>query len=161
MRIHLDQIPSEGLALKGEESCKVLAIDDHQTWFEQPLHYALFALIVSSGLLVKGRLWTEVNLTCARCLTKFARPLAVDEFFFQEELSQRRRFDLTGNLREDILLQLPQRALCKPTCKGLCLVCGQNLNVKPCGCKESFESGRGTMSRMLENLNQRRFHGSS
>ena len=150
MRIHLDQIPSEGLALEGEESCEVLTIDDHQTWFEQPLCYALFASIVSDSLLVKGRLWTKVSLACGRCLTKFVHPLVVDEFFFEEELGQRHWFDLTENLREDILLQLPQRALCEPTCKGLCPVCGQNLNVKLCGCKESFRGGLGTMSSLLK-----------
>ena len=37
-------------------------------------------------------------------------------------------------LREQVLLSLPDRALCKPDCKGLCPRCGQNLNQEACSC---------------------------
>ncbi len=150
MRIYLDQISEEGLALEGEESAEVLAIADEQTIFERPLRYALFASIVSGSLLVRGRLWTEVTMDCSRCLTKFAQPLAVDEFLFEEKLGERQLFDLTETLREDILLQLPQRALCVPDCKGLCLVCGQNLNIEFCGCKAPSSSGLWGMHSKLK-----------
>jgi uncharacterized protein len=36
--------------------------------------------------------------------------------------------DLTANMREDIILELPQRALCAEDCKGLCPHCGKDLN---------------------------------
>jgi len=31
------------------------------------------------------------------------------------------------------MLEMPSRPVCRPDCKGLCLVCGQNLNEKDCG----------------------------
>ena len=37
-------------------------------------------------------------------------------------------------VREQVLLSLPSRTLCKPDCKGLCPRCGQNLNVAKCSC---------------------------
>lgn len=37
----------------------------------------------------------------------------------------------------DILLNLPRKILCKEDCKGLCQVCGQNLNIKDCGCNKN------------------------
>jgi uncharacterized protein len=37
-------------------------------------------------------------------------------------------------VREQVLLSLPDRALCRPDCKGLCPRCGQNLNQKACSC---------------------------
>ena len=39
-------------------------------------------------------------------------------------------------LREQVLLSLPVRTLCKPDCKGLCPHCGQNRNSQACSCEE-------------------------
>ena len=37
-------------------------------------------------------------------------------------------------VREQVLLALPDRVLCRPDCKGLCPRCGQNLNQEACSC---------------------------
>ncbi|MDE5862678.1 MAG: DUF177 domain-containing protein [Ruminococcus sp.] len=37
----------------------------------------------------------------------------------------------------DLLLQLPSKNLCKEDCKGLCMVCGCNLNESQCNCLNS------------------------
>jgi uncharacterized protein len=37
-------------------------------------------------------------------------------------------------LREQVLLSLPVKTLCKPDCKGLCPRCGANRNSQPCSC---------------------------
>jgi len=37
-------------------------------------------------------------------------------------------------LREQVLLSLPVRTLCKPDCMGLCPRCGANRNSQPCQC---------------------------
>ena len=37
-------------------------------------------------------------------------------------------------VREQVLLSLPSRTLCKEDCKGLCPRCGQNLNLATCNC---------------------------
>ena len=37
-------------------------------------------------------------------------------------------------VREQVLLSLPTRTLCKEDCKGLCPRCGQNLNLESCKC---------------------------
>jgi uncharacterized protein len=39
-------------------------------------------------------------------------------------------------LREQVLLSLPVRTLCKPDCKGLCPRCGENRNSTACTCEE-------------------------
>ena len=39
-------------------------------------------------------------------------------------------------LREQVLLSLPVRTLCRPDCKGLCPHCGENRNQKECTCAE-------------------------
>ncbi len=42
--------------------------------------------------------------------------------------------DLFPILQEQLLLALPTDALCREACKGLCQVCGQDLNERECGC---------------------------
>jgi uncharacterized protein len=45
-------------------------------------------------------------------------------------------------LREQVLLSLPVRTLCKPDCKGLCSHCGANRNLQPCSCDEGTNDPR-------------------
>lgn len=45
-------------------------------------------------------------------------------------------------LREQVLLTLPGRTLCKEDCKGLCPRCGQNLNSSSCNCVENVVDTR-------------------
>lgn len=52
------------------------------------------------------------------------------------------RFDLSEIVREQILLSLPMKHLCKSDCAGLCQRCGKNLNRGPCGCVEKIGDAR-------------------
>lgn len=59
------------------------------------------------------------------------------------------KLDLDELMREDILLELPTRFLCREDCKGICPVCGKNLNDGPCGCDPQITDARFDM---LKNL---------
>ena len=48
--------------------------------------------------------------------------------------------DLTEPIREDVLMAIPSKPLCRDACKGLCPQCGQDLNVKECGCKKDRQN---------------------
>lgn len=41
--------------------------------------------------------------------------------------------DLTAEIRQSISLAQPMKVLCRPDCKGLCLVCKENKNLADCG----------------------------
>lgn len=56
-------------------------------------------------------------------------PGAADEDVYQGNV-----IDLDPIVREQILLALPTYPVCREGCKGLCPVCGTNLNEKECGC---------------------------
>jgi uncharacterized protein len=43
--------------------------------------------------------------------------------------------DLDPIIREQVLLALPMHAVCREDCRGLCGMCGQNLNEAACGCE--------------------------
>ncbi len=46
------------------------------------------------------------------------------------------KLDTVSLLRDDILLELPSKFLCKESCKGLCPKCGKNLNEGECSCEK-------------------------
>lgn len=47
------------------------------------------------------------------------------------------QLDLKPLVRDALLLELPLAPLCRPDCRGLCPVCGGNLNVDPCSCEQA------------------------
>jgi uncharacterized protein len=51
-----------------------------------------------------------------------------------EELFDGKTIDLDPLVREQVLLALPMHAVCREDCKGLCGMCGQNLNEGECRC---------------------------
>lgn len=42
--------------------------------------------------------------------------------------------DVTAAVREEIALRVSAFPLCRPDCRGLCTVCGADLNAGPCAC---------------------------
>ncbi|MBI2266923.1 MAG: DUF177 domain-containing protein [Armatimonadetes bacterium] len=102
--------------------------------------------IAGQGLLVRGAVQSSVRLECCRCLEEFTSPLeaAVVEEFLPAALvgTDPERFtfgddyliDLTEVVRQSLILGLPMRPLCTQDCKGLCQVCGRNLNEGACNC---------------------------
>ena len=47
--------------------------------------------------------------------------------------------DLTGVIREELVLDVPTLVLCREDCAGLCPTCGADLNAGPCACVRSAE----------------------
>jgi uncharacterized protein len=45
-------------------------------------------------------------------------------------------------MREQFYLALPMKPLCSEGCKGLCAMCGTNLNKGSCDCKREWEDPR-------------------
>ena len=82
---------------------------------------------------------------CDRCLIPFNKSFSFDcEHILVREtntdndeyvVTEGDSLDLDELVIQDILLQLPSKMLCKDDCKGLCPVCGTDLNFNECNCK--------------------------
>ena len=105
---------------------------------------------VKRGYQVNGDLRGRYHLNCDRCLEKVEADFASDfEDLFLTKLSPEDEeakiftgdeLDLTATILETINLQMPLKTLCSPTCRGLCPVCGTNLNLETCHCEpENFD----------------------
>ena len=137
MKINVKRIPVDGETLQDSEPASIIELDGPDVRFEHPVEYRVHAQIQENAVLVTGKLRTLATLRCSRCLKVFQWPVRVDDFVFHRELTGEDFVDLTANLREDIILQLPQRALCQKDCQGLCPGCGKDLNEGVCRCQSS------------------------
>jgi uncharacterized protein len=101
----------------------------------------------------------DFELLCARCVEPVPTPLSgsFDLIFRPQSVDadpgeraitpdeteigyyDESGLSLEDVVREQVLLSLPSRTLCKEDCKGLCPRCGQNLNLAPCNCDTSEE----------------------
>lgn len=117
---------------------------------EGPLSYDLTVQRVSDELIVRGTLKINFGCRCARCGDNFIKNILITHFCRNFALTSKNDLiNLTPDVREDILLSLPMVAVCSGTCRGLCGVCGANLNREKCKCKRQAESDAW---RMLDGL---------
>ncbi len=157
-------VPTEQITWEGLDVPVSLGADWFAHWLkEQPgLDFSLEKPITGTvhlerhedSILVRGHLQGELNYDCSRCLDAYTGPLTAsfdlllkaghppvpeqevelspgeldEDYFLGDEL------ELNGVLREQILLALPLKPLCREECQGLCRQCGANLNREPCSC---------------------------
>ncbi len=120
----------------GEESVSILDLEnDSFVRGEDAIHYDLTAHCLNDEMLVRGKLAVELICLCSRCADWFHNILRVPDFVRSYVLSsENEAIDLTGDMREDILLALPMNSVCSSECRGLCPGCGVNLNKQACAC---------------------------
>ncbi len=69
-----------------------------------------------------------------------------DEFVVVPNL----RLELDELVEEDVNLALPTKFLCKEDCKGLCHICGKNLNNGQCNCNEPTDPRWAALAQLLD-----------
>jgi len=112
VKIHLRQIPAEGLHLEDEEECPLPQLNSQEARCAGPLRYSLDAGISEGALWANGELTQPVELQCVRCLERFAFEIKVNDLAVHIELTGPEEIDLTPFMREDLLLNLPAYPHC-------------------------------------------------
>jgi uncharacterized protein len=106
------------------------------------IHVELRLTALNDGIGVDGTVSAGWETGCRRCLKPLAGTATghVDELY-QVELLDPDAFqihdgqlDLAPLVRETILLELDLERLCRDDCRGLCPVCGIDLNTASCHC---------------------------
>lgn len=155
MKVKISEIPDEGLEIDEYVSLKL----DGGT---APGRINLKVEKKGTQVFVQGNLDAELELVCSRCLKQFRKAVSVpvDSVYHPaEELTQESHELEPGELEtgfykgdeldvdqlasEQLLLNLPMKALCDEGCKGICPSCGADLNRETCGCSLSQKSGPG------------------
>ena len=117
---------------------------------------------VIKDIRLNGEVSATLEIPCARCLEPVVqevqrqfdllyRPLGADAGSEEPSLRgaeaeigyyQGEGLLLEDALREQVLLAVPLKAICRQDCKGLCAQCGTNLNLEQCSCSEEPEDPR-------------------
>ncbi len=151
LRVPVLNLGPNGLDVAGDVSASELDLpEDDQIQCPNPVRIQLHLSRVSNGILSKGTATTTLRCRCDRCLEIFDYELRVEDICHFDEDVQEDILDLTAPIREDILIAFPQHTVCRETCGGLCLQCGQNLNAGTCSCGTS--PGQEAPWGMLDNL---------
>ena len=112
MKIHLRQIPADGLQLEGEEECAIPELAPEGIICTGPLRYALEVGVSEGALWARGSLAQPVELPCVSCLERFAHTIKVPDFALHMDLVGPETIDLGPSIREDLLLNLPAYPHC-------------------------------------------------
>ena len=101
---------------------------------------------IAGGYLIGVELAAKVFGPCVRCLEETGLDVHAEEQEFVPTAaggwaeSDASPFveglvvDISGLCREALVLAMPERVLCVADCKGLCPLCGAELNRGECGC---------------------------
>lgn len=147
MKIDVSDIRKQ-IGLSREYSFEETVGIDEETLLQ--VHSRVTLTNTGKYILVEGILKTDLCLTCSRCLKDFTFPLNVpisEQFsdnlsciMSKEDMEDINEFsnnviDLYDGIRQNIILNIPIKPLCKNDCLGLCMKCGADLNDKKCQCK--------------------------
>jgi uncharacterized protein len=131
--------------------------DDQILGLDAPVRVKAKVSKAVDKFLVQGTIRGGIRIRCDRCLEPFHRELESQFHVYlvvpgkgadQEEIElldedmevdfiRGDTIDLSEIVREQIYLSLPMRSICNESCRGLCPVCGVNLNEKSCLCRKA------------------------
>jgi uncharacterized protein len=174
VKIRIDDIGAEGRDLSFTEPQqdinRVLArgsLREYQV--RAPIEVSVSYYRAGSEVFVSGNFTAATDAVCSRCAEEFDHssgrafryvlaPKAMgegDEFALRAEdlefsFYQSDEIDLTPLVREQVLLALTERPLCREDCRGLCPRCGANLNEQDCACSPEPPGSRFAMLRNLK-----------
>lgn len=149
---------SEYLTVKGSfDGAKYKRPEDSEVSFLSPIDYELTLTRSGQNVWVRGAVETKLALVCDRCLEEFTYAIRadldielvpkedapdapevelkseeLDQYYFEGE-----DIDLDPYVYEEVMLNIPIKALCAESCKGMCPVCGKNLNLGECRCEKT------------------------
>lgn len=130
---------------------------EEDSFFKKDLSYVLTLSRDMEKIKVSGHIKTEVSARCVKCLEHFdfsinskfdtiLFPLNLVDFSYaslkDDEMEyifySNGKIDIEKLIIEQVNLNIPFRTICSSDCKGICSMCGANLNYEKCKCDSSI-----------------------
>lgn len=159
MKIRIDDLKDKTVELVDEEPVagypSLVAMEQAgECSFPAPLRIRLAVAREYDHIRVTGRVETELGLTCSRCLAEYRTEVDAPFTIFylratgmdqdeEVELAEEDmisatyagdEIDFTAEIAEQITMAIPFKPLCRVECRGLCQICGADLNASACAC---------------------------
>lgn len=151
-----------------------LDLEDEQTRLAGSITGTVRLHRTNQGIFASGTATVPVRLECSRCLREFTAdiifplreeyyptidvntglPVPPPESELAFPINRHHELDMREAIRQNLLLALPTRALCREECAGLCPQCGKDLNEGPCDCQPQIEDERFSALRSLLDGNE-------
>jgi uncharacterized protein len=182
MKVRWEDIPPEGRKISLEQLSPFglqgpQGEEEPEVRLASPPEGEIFLQRTSQGIEVRGTIRTAVALPCARCLKECIVPVVAEfkESFILERYAPDEQdkellhddldvsflpeegIELKDIVGEQIWLNIPMKPLCHDSCKGLCTVCGTDLNSQECGCdRHEIDPRFAALQSLKPNLTQGR-----
>lgn len=126
----------------------------------------VFTNLAPGKVRVEGEAEVVLGMQCDRCLKdveqeiklSFAVDVVSPEVLLEEADDQTFMEGYSLNVESlfsnEILMSLPTKVLCRPDCKGICRVCGKDLNLGECGCDTFVPDPRMAAIKDIFNANK-------
>ena len=166
-----DVLTSEGRQMSMEVPLEMTIFKSGMGSFEiaekSPVSFT-FTNIEPEKAKVEGNVKLTFRTNCDRCLTEvptildltFERVIVSPNVEEEDEDADDLSFmdgyqlDVETFVYNEIIGNWPAKVLCKEDCKGLCPVCGQNRNVRDCGCDTFVPDPRMAVIQDIFNANK-------
>ena len=106
---------------------------------EGPMEVAGTVTGTVDGVIARFSARAPAHFVCVRCLTEWHGEIEAESAQHYSHLPDEdgyaivdRQVDLTGPVTDELALSMPAVPVCRRDCKGLCPICGTDLNVDPC-----------------------------
>lgn len=162
----INDVPGDELDVDFDATVDPLEFQGETIRFPEPFVFKVRIQNTGTALWAEVRADGKAERRCARCLEPVISPIEIrySEVFrrpngkvvtddeVRETVYQGDVIDLSDGFTEQLLLQLPMKAICNEACRGLCPQCGQNLNYGQCDCRQDFINPK--MAKLLELLDK-------
>lgn len=160
MKVEMKELREHPVDLEIDSAPEALDLEDPEYSFPEKVKGAVLFTMAGDRVVARGRLETEVESSCVRCLKKVRTVVRapVDVVYEEQKEPVTPELEIFGpqgeadervaffhgdaihpetQFREAILIELPSLPVCDEACKGLCPKCGVDLNEGPCECDTS------------------------
>jgi len=171
MKLHLKPLqryPQDGLTFHFAEPGDDRVLREMGVSFADVIVVDLTVNTSAMDFVATGKVKTRLQTGCSRCLGKLVFPIEADlSCLIMEKQDEAAR----GDVEEDVvfsqqgeadiedlvyglvLAEIPLNPLCSEACRGLCPVCGQNLNQESCTCiREDHDPRWDKLKQLKEQL---------
>lgn len=137
IKFSVSRVEKEPVFLEGTEGPEFWGLPENDPYTsDKPVVYELQVRSAAGSILVTGRVEGTVSAVCGRCLEPVEMEIFAEdiELYYAKSDIQEEELDITADVRDELLIELPMNPLCSEECKGLCPTCGTNRNKENCQC---------------------------
>ncbi len=171
MKIAVTSLSERPTPLEAKMSPRELDLAAEGIRFEDPVYVSVTVTRLQEDVLAEGKARTSAHAECSRCLGdvplelrgdfealyvpdtgRFAKRMGHPDFVGGDQrvnIYSELTVDLSEEIRQCVLLELPMKPLCRPDCAGLCPSCGEDLNKGPCSCTPAEDDSPWAVLRKL------------